>query len=342
MQHEKQMGKEPFKMEKKELMALFTGRATQYLADKIAACYGQPLGKVTVSQYADGEFQPCFEQNIRGCDVFIIQSTFPPADNLFELLMMVDAAKRASAKRIVAVIPYFGFARQDRKDKPRVPIAARLMADLLYASGVGRIMTLDLHADQIQGFFNVPVDHFSGSSIFVPYIRSLEITPEKLLFASPDLGGTRRVGQYAKMMDTGFVICYKQRNKPNEVGLMKLVGEVEGKHVILLDDIVDTGTTMCKAANLIMQNGAASVRAMITHPILSGNAIEKIEDSELTELVVTDTIPLKRESKKIRVLSSAPLLAEAIRRVENYESISGLYDLAISQKGEILNFGKNK
>lgn len=329
-------------MEKKELTALFTGRATEYLAKDIASCYGQALGKVSVSQYADGEFQPCFEQNVRGCDVFIIQSTFPPTDNLFELLMMVDAAKRASAKRIVAVIPYFGFARQDRKDKPRVPIAAKLIADLLYAAGVGRIMTLDLHADQIQGFFDLPVDHFAGSSIFVPYIKSLEIAPDQLLFASPDLGGTRRAGQYAKMMDTGFVICYKQRNKPNEVGLMKLVGEVEGKHVILLDDIVDTGTTMCKAAKLIMEHGAASVRAMITHPVLSGNAIEKIEDSELTELVVTDTIPLKRKSEKIRVLSSAPLLAEAIRRVENYESISGLYDLAISQKGEVLDFGKTK
>ena len=255
-----------------------------------------------------------------------------------ELLMLADAAKRASAKRIIAVIPYFGFARQDRKDKPRVPIAAKLVADLLQTAGVSRVITMDLHADQIQGFFNIPVDHLLASSIFIPYLRGQEVATEDLLFASPDVGGTKRASQYAKTLGTGFVMCYKQRNKPNEVGTMQLIGDVKDKHVILVDDIVDTGNTLCKAAELIKSCGAASVRAMITHPVLSGEAMEKIESSCMEELIVTDTIPLRRESPKIKVLSTASIFAEAIRRVENYESIADFYEIAVKQKGVVERF----
>ncbi|MCI5716311.1 MAG: ribose-phosphate pyrophosphokinase [Candidatus Onthomorpha sp.] len=322
----------------KDTTALFTGRATHYLANKISDVYQKPLGKSIVLQYADGEFQPSYEQNLRGCDVFIIQSTFAPSDNLMELLMLADAAKRASAKRIIAVIPYFGFARQDRKDKPRVPIAAKLVADLLQTAGVSRVITMDLHADQIQGFFNIPVDHLLASSIFIPYLRGQEVATEDLLFASPDVGGTKRASQYAKTLGTGFVMCYKQRNKPNEIGTMQLIGDVKDKHVILVDDIVDTGNTLCKAAELIKSCGAASVRAMITHPVLSGEAMEKIESSCMEELIVTDTIPLRRESPKIKVLSTASIFAEAIRRVENYESIADFYEIAVKQKGVVERF----
>ena len=321
--------------EHKDNVRIFTGRATKDLSEKIAEAYGTELGKSVIFQYADGEFQPSFEHNLRGCDVFIVQSTFPPTDNLFELLMMVDAARRASAKSVIAVIPYFGFARQDRKDKPRVPIAAKMIADLMTTTGVDRVITLDLHADQIQGFFNVPVDHLFGSSLFIPYIRSLNLNSDNLLFASPDLGGSRRAGTYAKHMDCGFVICYKKRNKPNEIGEMKLVGEVEGKHVILLDDIIDTGSTMVKAAEIIKECGALSVRAMVTHPVLSGNAIDRINDSVLEELVVTDTIPLKKESSKIRVLSTAWLFAETIRRITCCDSISDLYEMTVNQRGKV-------
>ncbi len=317
--------------EKKDQTLIFAGRCTANLAEKIANEYGTCLGNSIVFDYADGEFQPSLEQNVRGRDVFIVQSTIPPTDNLFELLMLIDTAKRASAKRIVAVIPYFGFARQDRKDKPRVPIAAKLIADLLQAAGVHRIITMDLHADQIQGFFDIPVDHLFGSSLFVPYVKSLGIPCEDLLFASPDIGGSRRAANYAKCLGTGFVICYKQRNKPNEIGTMQLIGNVEGKHVILLDDIMDTGSTMMKAAEIIKEQGAKSVRAMITHPVLSGNAIEKVNNSVLEELIVTDTIPLKEESPKIKVLSTSWLFAETIRRVVNYDSISDLYELTIKK-----------
>ncbi|MDR0971438.1 MAG: ribose-phosphate pyrophosphokinase [Bacteroidales bacterium] len=325
----------------KDPLLLFTGRATAYLAKDIAEIYGKPLGNSQVLQYADGEFQPSFEQNIRGCDVFIIQSTFAPSDNLMELLMYVDAAKRASAKKIIAVIPYFGFARQDRKDKPRVPISAKLIADLLHAVGITRIITIDLHADQIQGFFDVPVDHLYASSIFIPYLRGLANDNFKLndvLFASPDVGGTKRASEYAKKLGCGFVMCYKQRNKPNEVGVMQLIGDVKDKHVILVDDIVDTGSTLCKAAQVIMDNGAKSVRAMITHPVLSGNAVEKIENSVMEELIVTDTIPLRQVSAKIRALSVAPILSEAIRRVEANESIADFYEMAVSKKGLTIKF----
>lgn len=302
---------------------IFGGRASQYLAEKISESYGMELGKVTVTEFSDGEFQPSFEENIRGNDVFIVQSTFPPTENLFELLMLVDAAKRASAKNIVAVMPYFGYARQDRKDKPRVSIASKLIANLLVTAGVTRVITLDLHADQIQGFFDLPVDHLYASSIFIPYLKELNL--ESLTFASPDVGGTRRVGSYAKFFHTDFVICYKQRSKPNEIGRMALVGDVEGRDVILLDDIIDTAGTLCKAAGIIMENGARSVRALVTHPILSGKAIENLEKSVLDEVVVSDTIPLKQESPKIKVLTTAHLFAEVIRRVRKKESISSLF-----------------
>lgn len=303
---------------------IFTGRASRYLSEKIADSYGTGLGKSMVLEFSDGEFQPSFEESIRGSDVFIIQSTFAPTDNLFELLLMIDAAKRASARRIIAVIPYFGFARQDRKDKPRVSIASKLIANLLTAAGVQRIITIDLHADQIQGFFDVPVDHLYGSSIFIPYIKSLNLP--NLTFASPDTGGTRRAGVYAKAFGAGFVICYKQRNKPNEVGKMQLIGDVKGKDVILLDDIIDTGNTICKAAEVMMENGANSVRAVITHPLLTGKAYEKIKASAFTEIVVSDTIPLKEQCEKIKVISTSKLISDVIRSVESNESISALYN----------------
>jgi ribose-phosphate pyrophosphokinase len=281
------------------------------------------LGKISLIRFADGEFQPSFDENIRGTDVFLIQSTYAPSDNLLELLMLIDAARRASARSIVAVMPYFGYARQDRKDKPRVSIASKLVANLLSAAGVQRIVTIDLHADQIQGFFDVPVDHLYASSVFIPYLKTLHLN--NLTFASPDTGGTRRAGSYAKFFHTDFVVCYKHRAKPNEIERMALVGDVEGRNVILLDDIVDTGGTLCKAAQIIMDNGALSVRAMVTHPLLSGNSYENIEKSSLEELVVTDTIPLHKESPKIRVISTADLLAEVLRRLKKKESISSLF-----------------
>jgi ribose-phosphate pyrophosphokinase len=304
---------------------IFSGRTTRYLAEKIAQSYGTELGKIVVTEFCDGEFQPSFEENIRGNDIFIVQSTFAPASNLLELLMLIDAARRASARNIIAVIPYFGFARQDRKDKPRVSIAAKLMANLLSTAGVQRIITIDLHADQIQGFFDVPVDHVFASSIFVPYLKKQNF--KNLTIASPDTGGTRRVGTYAKFMGTDFVICYKQRSKPNEIGKMALVGDVKGRDVVLVDDIVDTAGTLTKAARIIMENGANSVRAMCTHPLFSKDAMEKLEKSDILEMVVTDTIPLKRESPKITVLSTANLFAEVIKRVESHESISSLFKL---------------
>ncbi len=305
------------------IVSIFAGRATEYLAEKIAADYGSPLGKTAVVNFSDGEFQPSFEENIRGRDVFLVQSTFAPTENLFELLLLADAARRASARKIIAVIPYFGFARQDRKDKPRVTIAAKLIANLLITAGIQRIITIDLHADQIQGFFDVPVDHVYASNIFLPYIKDLNLP--NLTMASPDTGGTRRAASYAKMLETGFVICYKQRAKPNIVESMELIGDVEGKNVILIDDIIDTAGSITKAADLIMEKGASSVRAFCTHPVLSDAAYERLENSPFTEVVVTDTIPLRRECKKIKVLSTAGLFGEVIRRVENYESISSLF-----------------
>lgn len=299
---------------------LFSGSATRYLSEKIAESYGEPLGNVVLAKFSDGEFQPSFEESIRGRDVFLIQSTFPPADNLFELLLMIDAAKRASAKKIVAVIPYFGFARQDRKDKPRVAIGSKLVANLLTSAGVKRIVTMDLHADQIQGFFEVPVDHLYASTLFIDYIKKLNLP--NLTMAAPDTGGTKRANSYAKHLGVDMVICYKHRKVANQIESMTLIGDVKGKDIILIDDIIDTGGTIAKAADIIMDQGAASVRAMCTHAVLSGPAYERINSSKLTELVVTDTIPLQQQSDKIKVLSTAPLFADVIKRIQNLQSIS--------------------
>ena len=299
---------------------LFSGTASLYLAEKIAAQYGQSLGKMTVARFSDGEFQISYEETVRGKDVFIIQSTFPPTDNLFELLLMVDAAKRASAKQIVVVIPYFGFARQDRKDQPRVAIGAKMVANILTAAGATRIITMDLHADQIQDFFDLPVDHLYASSIFLPYIQSLNLP--HLTIGAPDMGGSKRANAYAKFLKCDIVICYKQRLKANIIDSMTVIGEVEGKDIVLVDDIVDTAGTLTKAADMMMDRGANSVRALCTHPILSGKAYDVLEKSKIKELIVTDTIPLKRESSKIKVISVADLFADVLHKVHNFESIS--------------------
>lgn len=303
---------------------IFSGTASKYLAEKIANNYGKSLGKATLTRFSDGEFQPSYEETLRGSEVFIVQSTFAPSENLMELLLMIDAAKRASARQIVAVIPYFGFARQDRKDKPRVSIGAKLVSNLLRAAGVDRIVTMDLHADQIQGFFDIPVDHLYASAIFVPYLKKLNL--ESIAMASPDTGGTRRAASYAKVLNADLVICFKQRAKANVIEKMTVIGDVEGKDIVLVDDIIDTAGTITKAADLMMESGAKSVRAVCTHPILSGNAIDKIENSSISQLIVADTIPLKRESSKITVLSTASLFADVIGRVHNYESISSHFE----------------
>jgi ribose-phosphate pyrophosphokinase len=299
---------------------IFTGQATESLADKIATEYGQPIGKVERYRFSDGELQASYEESIRGHSVFIVQSTMPPADNLMEMLLLIDAAKRASARHIVAVMPYYGYARQDRKDKPRVAIGAKLVADMLAVAGATRVMTMDLHADQIQGFFNVPVDHLYASTIFLPYIKSLQL-PD-ITIAAPDMGGSKRANGYAKHLKAEMVICYKQRAKANVVESMTAIGEMEGRNIILVDDLVDTGGTLCKAADMMMKNGALSVRAICTHPVLSGKAYENIQNSALSELIVTDTIPLRQQCDKIKVLSVAPLFAKVINSVHNYESIS--------------------
>jgi len=299
---------------------IFSGSASSYLAENIAQKYGQELGKVSLLRFSDGEFQTSFEETVRGTDVFIVQSTFPPTDNLFELLMMIDAAKRASANRIIAVMPYFGFARQDRKDQPRVAIGAKMVANLLSAAGATRIITMDLHADQIQGFFDFPVDHLYASSIFLPYIQNLNLP--NLTMAAPDMGGAKRANAYAKYLKSDVVICYKQRAKANVIESMTVIGEVEGRDIVIVDDLIDTGGTLTKAADMMMDKGAKSVRAFCTHAVLSGKAYENIEKSKITELVVTDTIPLKQESSKIKVLSVADLFAKVLHSVHNYESIS--------------------
>ncbi|HRN35917.1 MAG TPA: ribose-phosphate pyrophosphokinase, partial [Flavobacteriales bacterium] len=308
----------------------FGGTATRELAARIAAERGQKLGEVTVSRFSDGEFQPSYEETVRGSVVFIVQSTMPPSDNLFELLMMVDAAKRASAQRIVAVMPYFGFARQDRKDKPRVSIGAKLVANMLTAAGVDRIMTMDLHADQIQGFFEVPVDHLFASSIFLPHIQGLRLP--NLLMAAPDTGGTKRANAYAKHLGVDMAICYKQRKVANKVDSMTVIGDVAGKDVVLIDDMVDTAGTLTKAAAMMMEQGASSVRAMCTHAVLSGPAFERIQESALEELIVTDTIPIAQAklqaTPKIKQLSVAQLFADVIRRVQQHESISSHFIIA--------------
>lgn len=307
-------------MDIKPTLKFFSGRATKYLAEEIVKHFGLEMGKSSVQVFSDGEFQPSFEESVRGCKVFIIQSTFPPVDNLFELLMMVDAAKRASAYKIIPVIPYFGFARQDRKDKPRVSIGSKLVADLLTISGVDRIMTMDLHADQIQGFFNVPVDHVFASSLFIPYIKKLNL--DNLVIAAPDMGGTKRANAYSRFLSCEMVICYKLRKKANYVDEIQVIGDIKDKNIIIVDDMVDTAGTLTLAAQMMMNKGAKSIRATATHPVLSGPAYERIEESSIEELIVTDSIPLKKKSEKIKVLSVAKIFAEIIDKVYNYESIS--------------------
>jgi ribose-phosphate pyrophosphokinase len=300
---------------------IFAGRATKALAEQISSSYGISLGEVNVLQFSDGEFLPSFIKSVRGSRVFLIQSTMPSSDNLFELLQMIDAAKRASARHITAVIPYFGYARQDRKDKPRVPITSKLVTNLLEAAGATRIMTMDLHADQIQGFFEIPVDHLYSSSLFIPDIEKLKLS--NLTIASPDMGGSKRATAYAKQLSTEVVICYKQRKQANQIDKMTVIGDVSNRHVVLVDDMVDTGGTLVKAAEMLIDQGAKSVRAYCTHGVLSGQAIEKIENSKLQELVITNTIPQLKQSSKIRVLDVAGLFASVMQKVNSNESISG-------------------
>lgn len=302
---------------------IFSGTGSQYLAEAIAGAYGASLGNIKIQQFSDGEFQPVFQESIRGDYVFLVQSTFAPSDNLMELLMMIDAAKRASAGYITAVIPYFGFARQDRKDKPRVSIASKLVANLLTVAGADRVMTMDLHAPQIQGFFDIPVDHLDSSAIFIPYIEKLNLT--NLTFASPDVGSTNRVREVASYFNAEMVICDKHRKRANEIASMTVIGDVTGRDIILIDDICDTAGTLSKSAAILKERGALSVRAFCTHPVLSGRAYENIENSVLESLVVCDTIPLRQPSSKIEVLSTAQLFAIAIRNTFENKSINSLF-----------------
>lgn len=299
---------------------IFAGRASEQLAANIAKSFGATLGDVNVSVFSDGEFQPSFEETVRGQDVFLVQSTMPPTENLFELLLLVDAARRASARKIIAVIPYFGFARQDRKDKPRVAIGAKLVANMLMAAGVDRVMTMDLHADQIQGFFEVPVDHLFASTLFLKEVAKLD--QQNLVVAAPDAGGAKRANSYAKNLNCGLALCHKHRKKANEIAEMTVIGDVMGKDVVIIDDMCDTAGTLTTAADLLIEKGAKSVRAFTTHAVLSGPAFERINASKLTELIVTDTIPLHKHSDKIRVVSVADLFADVIKRLVNNESIS--------------------
>jgi ribose-phosphate pyrophosphokinase len=302
---------------------IFACTQSKVLAEKIAKAFGAELGNVAFSRYSDGEFQPSFEESVRGARVFIIGSTNPSSENLMEMLLMLDAAKRASARHITAVMPYFGWARQDRKDKPRVPIGAKLVAKLLEAAGATRIITMDLHADQIQGFFEKPVDHMFASTVFLPYLQSLNL--ENLTIASPDMGGSKRAYAYSKFLSSDVVICYKQRAKANVIEHMELIGDVTNKNVVLVDDMVDTAGTLTKAADLMIERGALSVRAIATHALLSGNAYERIQQSQLAELIVTDSIPLKQHSDKIRVISCAELFADVMHRVHHNTSISSKF-----------------
>jgi len=307
------------------MVKILSGSASKYLGESIAREYGTTPGNVIIQHFSDGEFQPSIEETVRGREVVIVQSTFPPTDNLFELLLLIDAAKRASAKRIIAVIPYFGFARQDRKDKPRVAIGAKLVANLLTAAGVDRVITMDLHADQIQGFFEVPVDHLYASTIFVPYLQSLDI-PE-LMIAAPDTGGSKRANAYAKILGVDLAICYKQRKVANQVDSMTVIGDVQGKNVVIVDDMCDTAGTLCKAADTMMEGGALSVRAVCTHPVLSGQAYERIAQSSMKEVIVTDSIPLREDknAEKIKVLSVAKLFADVLHNLMENKSISSVF-----------------
>lgn len=302
---------------------IFSGTKSHYLAEQICKDLGVELGKMNIQHFADGEFEVSFEESIRGCEVFLVQSTFPNTDNLMELLLMIDAAKRASAKSIIAVVPYFGWARQDRKDKPRVSIAAKLVADLLSTAGIDRLITMDLHADQIQGFFDVPVDHLYASSCFIPYIQSLKL--ENLVIATPDVGGAKRANSYAKYLNAPLVLCHKQRAKANVVENMTIIGDVQGKDVVLVDDMVDTAGTITKAANLMMENGANSVRALASHAIMSDPASKRVDESALQEMIFTDSIPFTKECKKATIISISELFAETINRVHSNESISSSY-----------------
>ena len=302
---------------------VFAGTASAYMAEEICRDLGVELGKVKIEHFADGEFEVCFEESLRGCEVYLVQSTFPNSDNLMELLLLIDAAKRASAKSVIAVMPYFGWARQDRKDKPRVSIAAKLVADLLTTAGADRIITMDLHADQIQGFFNIPLDHLYASSVFIPYIQSLN--HEDLVIATPDVGGAKRANSYAKYLNVPLVLCHKQRAKANVVATMTVIGDVKDKNVILIDDMVDTAGTITKAADLMLSEGAKSVRALASHAIMSDPASERVDNCGLTEMIFTNSIPFNKECRKATILSVAKLFADTIRRVHTNESISSQY-----------------
>ena len=304
---------------------IFAISSSLKLAKLISNEYGLDLGKITLSRFSDGEFQPSFDDSVRGSRVFLIGSTYSPSDNMMELLLLIDAARRASAKHITAVIPYFGWARQDRKDKPRAPIGAKLVANILFVAGATRIITMDLHAEQIEGFFQMPVDHLFASNVFFPYIKSINL--ENLAIASPDMGGTKRANIYSKHLGCGMVVCYKYRKKANFVDGMDIIGDVKGKNVVIVDDMVDTCGTLAKSSQIMMDKGAKTVRAFATHAVLSGNAYETIENSILEELIVTDTIPMKKESNKIKVISCASLFAEVMRKVHNNESISSKFIL---------------
>ena len=302
---------------------IFSGTSSQYLAEKIAQQYGAPLGRSITQKFSDGEFQPVFQESIRGDMVFLVQSTFSPADNILELLLMIDAVRRASAYKVVAVIPYYGYARQDRKDKPRVAIGAKLLANMITTAGADRVITMDLHAAQIQGYFDIPVDHLDSSAIFIPYIENLKL--ENLTFAAPDVGSANRIREISSYFNADMVICDKHRKRANEISSMVVIGDVEGRDVVLIDDICDTGGTLTKSAGLLKDKGARSVRALCTHPVLSGNAYANIENSVLEELVVCDTIPLKQQSAKIKVLSVAQLFGVAIRNAYENKSITSLF-----------------